>query len=114
MLPITIGFSILRYRLWEVDLVANRALVYGLLTALLIGLYIIVVGVFGVLFQSRGSLLFSILATGLIAILFNPLRQRLQSIVNRMMYGERDDPMQILSDLGKQMEQTAVPGTVQS
>jgi signal transduction histidine kinase len=50
--------------------------------------------------------LFSILATGLIAVLFNPLRQRLQGAVNRMMYGERDDPFQVLSRLGKQMEET--------
>ena len=71
------------------------------LTALLIGLYILLVGAFGVLFQAGGNLLFSILATGLIAILFNPLRQRLQGVVNRMMYGERDDPLKVLSQLGQ-------------
>ncbi len=109
LIPITIGFSILRYRLWEVDLVINRALVYGILTALLLGLYILVVGAFGVLFQSGGNLLFSILATGLIAVLFNPLRQRLQGAANRMMYGERDDPFKVLSQLGKQMEETTIP-----
>jgi hypothetical protein len=107
LIPITISFSILRYRLWDVDLVINRALVYGILSALLIGLYILLVGAFSALFQSGGNLLFSILATGLIAILFNPLRQRLQAVVNRMMYGERDDPLQVLSQLGKQMEETA-------
>jgi signal transduction histidine kinase len=64
----------------------------------------------GVFFQAGGNLLFSILATGLIAILFNPLRQRLQGAVNRLMYGERDDPMQVLSRLGQQLEETAVPG----
>ena len=110
LLPIAIGFSILRKRLWEVDRVANRALVYGSVTALLIGLYILLVGALGALFQTGGNLLFSILATGLIAILFNPLRQRLQGAVNRMMYGERDDPLQVLSRLGQQMEETAVPG----
>ncbi len=68
------------------------------------------VGGLGVFFQAGGNLLFSILATGLIAILFNPLRQRLQGIVNRMMYGERDDPMQVLSRLGQQLEETALPG----
>jgi signal transduction histidine kinase len=110
LIPITIGFSILRYRLWEADQVINRALVYGGLTVLLIGLYIFLVGALGVLFQAGGNLLFSILATGLIAILFNPLRQRLQEAVNRMMYGERNDPMQVLSHLGRQLEETAVPG----
>lgn len=109
LIPITIGFSILRYRLWEVDLVINRALVYGGVTALLIGLYVLLVGALGVLFQAGGSLLFSILATGLIAILFNPLRQRLQGTVNRMMYGDRDDPMKVLSQLGRQLEATVEP-----
>jgi signal transduction histidine kinase len=110
LIPITIGFSILRYRLWEVDLVINRALVYGGVTALLIGLYVLLVGGLGVLFQAGGSLLFSILATGLIAILFNPLRQRLQGTVNRMMYGDRDDPMKVLSHLGRQLETAGEPG----
>ena len=52
----------------------------------------------------------SILATGLIAVLFNPLRQRLQQGVNRLMYGQRDDPLAVLSELGRQLENTAVPG----
>jgi hypothetical protein len=46
----------------------------------------------------------------LIAILFNPLRQRLQQNVNRFMYGQRDDPMAVMAEMGKQLENTAVPG----
>jgi len=109
-LPVTIGFAILRYRLWQVDLVINRALVFGGLTLLVTAVYVLVVGVLGVLFHEGGNVVLSILATGLIAVLFNPLRQRLQQAVNRLMYGERDDPVTVLSRLGKRMEETAVPG----
>lgn len=110
VLPLTIGMSVLHYRLWDVDLLINRTLVYGGLTAIVILLYVVIVGSFSALFQSGGNLLLSILATGLIAILFNPLRQRLQKGVNRFMYGQRDDPMAVLAELGKQLENTALPG----
>ena len=109
-LPVTIGFAILRYRLWQVDVVINRALVFGGLTLLVTAVYVLVVGVLGVLFHAGGNVALSILATGLIAVLFNPLRQRLQQAVNRLMYGERDDPVTVLSQLGKRLEETAVPG----
>lgn len=109
-LPLTIGFSILRYRLWQVDLVINRALVFGGLTLLVTAVYVLVVGILGALFQAGGNVLLSVLATGVIAILFHPLRQHLQQAVNRLMYGERDDPVTVLTRLGKEMEKTAVPG----
>jgi signal transduction histidine kinase len=107
--PLAIGYSILRHRLWGVEVLVNRTLVFGGLTLLVAAVYIITVGLMSSLFQSGGSILFSVLATGLIAILFNPLRQRLQTAVNRLMYGERDDPITVLTALGKQLEQTAVP-----
>ncbi|HEY5732012.1 MAG TPA: GAF domain-containing sensor histidine kinase, partial [Anaerolineales bacterium] len=82
----------------------NRTLVYGTLTACVVGLYVLVVGAFGTFFQAQGNLLITLLATGLIAVLFQPLRERLQHGVNRLIYGERDDPIEALSRLGKQME----------
>jgi signal transduction histidine kinase len=109
-LPLSLAVAVLVDRLWQMDLVLNRTLVFGGLTALVIALYVLVVGVLGTLFRSGNSLLLSILATGLIAVLFNPLRQRLQQGVNRLMYGQRDDPLAVLSELGRQLENTAVPG----
>lgn len=110
VLPLTIGISVLRYRLWNVDRLINRTLVFGGLTLLVTGIYVLVVGISGVLFQAGNNVLLTILATGLIAVLFHPLRQRLQQAVNRLMYGERDDPATVLSRLGKRLEKTAVPG----
>jgi signal transduction histidine kinase len=111
-LPVTIGLSILRYRLWNIDLLINRSLVFGGLTLLVAAAYVSVVGVLGTLFQSGENVLLSILATGLIAILFHPLRQRLQQTVNRLMYGDRDDPATVLSRLIERLANTAVPGEI--
>lgn len=109
LLPLAIAFAVLRYRLWEVDLWLNRTLVYGGLTLLVTAVYILTVGLLSNLFQTGSSVTLSVLATGFIAILFNPLRQRLQTAVNRLMYGERDDPVTVLTMLGRRLEETAVP-----
>jgi signal transduction histidine kinase len=109
---ICIGMAVFRYRLWDIDLLINRTLVYGALTAIVIGIYVIVVGALGAAIQGRGNLLISILATGLVAVLVQPLRDRLQHGVNRMMYGERDDPVTVLSRLGQRLETTLAPNAV--
>jgi signal transduction histidine kinase len=104
--PLSLGVAILRYRLWEIDLLINRTLVYGLLTALVVSVYVLVVNLLGTLVRTDADGLFSLLATGLIAVLFQPLRLRLQRLVNRLMYGERDDPSAVLSRLGRRLEAT--------
>ena len=106
LVPLAIGFAVLRYRLWDIDVLINRTLVYGLLTACVIGLYILVVALLGALLSALGNLFISLLATGLIAVLFHPLRERLQQAVNRLMFGERDDPYSILLRLGSRLEAT--------
>jgi signal transduction histidine kinase len=112
LIPISIAFAILRSRLWDIDLIINRTLVYGILTASVVVFYVLVVGGLSTLLQVRGGLIISLLATGLIAVLFQPLRSRLQSAVNRMMYGERDDPYRIISNLGEHLEATLVPDAI--
>ena len=112
LLPVSVVFAIRRYRLWDINVLINRALVYGALTALVICIYIIVVGTLGTTIQGRSNLLVSILATGLAAILVQPLRDRLQRGVNRLMYGERDDPITVLSHLGQRLEGTLAPDAV--
>ena len=112
LIPLSIGVAILRYRLWDIDVVINRTLVYGALTASVVGLYVLVVGGLGELLQVPGNLIISLLATGLAAVLFQPLRERLQRGVNRLMYGERDDPYGVLSRLGSRLESTLAPDAV--
>src|SRR5204862_3184685 len=112
LIPLAIGIAILRYRLWDIDIIINRTLVYGALTASVAGLYVLAVGALSALVQSRGNLLISFVATGLVAILFQPLRDRVQRAVNRLLYGERDDPYAVLSRLGQRLEATLAPHTV--
>jgi hypothetical protein len=106
LIPLSIGVAILRYNLWDIDLVINRTLVYGTLTVSVVLLYVLVVGGLGKLLEVRGNVIISLLATGLAAVLFAPLRDRLQRGVNRLMYGERDDPYRVLSRLGSRLEST--------
>jgi hypothetical protein len=77
-LPTAIGIAVLRYRLWDIDLLINRTLVYGALTTSVVGLYVLVVGALGTLLQTGGNFVISLVATGLVAVLFQPLRERLQ------------------------------------
>jgi signal transduction histidine kinase len=112
IVALTIGFSILRYRLWDIDVIINRTLVYAGLTAIVIGIYVVVVGLLGLVFQTQINLASSLLATGLVAVLFQPLRERLQRGVNRLMFGQRDDPVAMLTDLARQLETAGTPEAV--
>src|SRR5919112_5621636 len=112
LIPLSIGFAILRRRLWDIDLIINRTLVYGALTASVAALYVLVVGALGQVLQVSGNLIVSLIATGLTAVLFAPLRDRLQCGVNRLMYGERDEPYAVLSRLGQRLEAALAPDEV--
>jgi signal transduction histidine kinase len=112
IIVIAAGIAILRHRLYNIDLIINRTLVYSLLSAGVVGLYVLLVGALGALFQSSGNLVIALLATGLAAILFQPMRARLQRSVNRLMYGERDDPYTVLSRLSQQLKTTLAPTAV--
>ncbi|HLG78089.1 MAG TPA: hypothetical protein VKX46_16860, partial [Ktedonobacteraceae bacterium] len=96
LIPFSIGIAILRSHLWNIDIIIHRTLVYGILSACVVGLYILVVGGLGTVLQQQGNILISLLATGLIAFLFQPLRERLQRAVNYLVYGERNDPYLVL------------------
>ncbi|MDQ6695441.1 MAG: histidine kinase [Chloroflexota bacterium] len=111
-LPLSLGVAILRYRLWDIDLLINRTLVYALLTSAIVALYVLVVGLLGALLQAQGSMLVSVLVTGFVAVLFQPLRECLQNGVNRLMYGERDTPYTSLARLGERLEASLTPETV--
>jgi hypothetical protein len=110
--PVFTYIAMLKYRLYDIDLAINRTLVYGALGACVIGIYVLAVVALGALFQAQGNLGVSLLATGLVAVLFQPIRSRLQRGVNRLMYGERDDPYAVISRLGRRLEATLAPDTV--
>src|SRR5919202_6557420 len=110
--PTAVGIAILRYRLYDIDLIINRTLLYGTLTASVVALYVLVVGALGMLFREGSNLAVSLVATGVVAVLFAPLREQLQRGVNRLTYGERDDPYSVLSRLGERLEAALAPDEV--
>lgn len=101
--------AILRHRLYDIDLIINRTLVYTALTTGVAALYGLVVGGLGAVFQTNSHPLLSLLATGLAAILVQPMRDGLQRLVNRLMYGERDDPYAVLAKLSHRLEGSLAP-----
>jgi signal transduction histidine kinase len=109
IVPVTLTVAITRARLWNIDIVINRALVYGMLTIATMGLYVFVVGALGNLLHVGNNTFIAFLTTGLVAILFQPLRDRLQGWVNRWMYGESHEPVAVLSRLGETLERTGSP-----
>ncbi len=113
-IPLSIGISILRYHLFDIDLIINRTLVYGGLTISVIVIYVIVVGYLSFMFQTEANLAISLVATGLVAVLFGRLQNWLQRGVNRLMYGQRDEPYQLLTHLGQQLESAINPNSALS
>jgi two-component system NarL family sensor kinase len=111
-IPISVGIAILKYHLYDIDLIINRTLVYGALMVSVVSIYVLVVAYLGVLFRASGNLFISLVATGLVAVIFQPLRDYLQRSVNRLLYGERDEPYAVISRLGQRLETTLAPDAV--
>jgi hypothetical protein len=97
--PVAMGFALLKYRLYGIDLLINRTLVYGALTATLVALYVgsivVLQGLLGALIGQESQL--AIVASTLaVAALFNPLRHRIQSFIDRSFYRRRYDARKTL------------------
>jgi signal transduction histidine kinase len=105
LLAASIAVAVTKYRLYDIDLVINRTVVYFSLAAVITAIYVgLAVGV-GSLVGSAGkpNLPLSILATAIVAVAFQPLRQRVQHLANRLIYGERATPYEVLSDFSSRM-----------
>jgi signal transduction histidine kinase len=105
LIPVSIGFAVLKHRLYEIDVVLNRAVVFGALAVFITAVYIaIVVGVGAALGQGdRPNLALSIAATAVVAIAFQPVRERVQRFANRLVYGRRATPYEVMSNFAARM-----------
>lgn len=108
---VAVGVAMVRHQLFDVDLLINRTVVYLTMSALVAILYVAAVTVLGTRLGGSG-LGPSLLATGVVAVVFQPARERVQRAVNRMMYGERGDPYAVLARLGRSLESAVAPDTV--
>jgi signal transduction histidine kinase len=105
-LPVAIGIGVLRYRLYDIDLIINRALVYGGLAAVITAVYVLLVVGIGAMIGSNQRFLLSLVATAVIALAFQPLRQRAQRLANRLVYGKRATPYEALSQFSEHLSET--------
>jgi signal transduction histidine kinase len=105
LVPIAIGIAVFRYHLYDIDVVINKTLVYGSLAVFITGVYVAIVVGIGSLAQrgARPSLGLSIAATAVVAIAFQPVRAWVQRLANRLVYGRRATPYQVLADFAGRM-----------
>jgi class 3 adenylate cyclase len=104
-----IGIAVLKHRLYDIDRLLTRTLVYGLLTAAFTAVYLAIVVGIGTLVGSGGkpNLFLSIVATGVVAVAFQPARDRSRRLANRLVYGRRATPYEVLSEFSRAMAGTA-------
>ncbi|MFO7698329.1 MAG: SpoIIE family protein phosphatase [Anaerolineae bacterium] len=104
--PLSIALAILRYRLWDIDLIINRTLVYGVLVTILAAVYYVAVvalqGLFRVASGQSSPLAVAVSTLG-IAVLFNPVRRRVQDLVDRRFYRSKYDAAKTLSAFGESL-----------
>ena len=97
-IPVATGIAIFKYRLYDVDVVISKTIVYGLLAVFIGVVYVaIVVGVSTLISIDVDSLALSIAATGVVALTFQPARDRVQRLANRVVYGHRSTPYAVLA-----------------
>lgn len=111
LVPIAIAVAISRHGLYGIDRIINRALVVGALGVFVTAVYIaIVVGLGSLVGQGQPSVVLSVLATTAVAVAFQPVRERVQRLANRLVYGRRATPYEVLSDVASRMAATYTTG----
>jgi signal transduction histidine kinase len=102
LVPISMTIAVLRYQLLDIRLVLSRTVLYLVLSALVLGVYLGLVAVAGLVLADPGRGTAAVI-TLLIAVGFNPVRVRLQRLVDRALYGDRVDPVRVVSRIGEQL-----------
>jgi signal transduction histidine kinase len=103
-LYVAIGIAMLKHNLYDIDLILNKTITYGALAAFITAIYVIVVVVIGALIGVTEGV--SLIATAVVAVAFQPIRRQAQQIANRLVYGERATPYEVLSRFSEQVGET--------
>jgi signal transduction histidine kinase len=103
VVPGIVTLAILKYRLYQIDVIINKTVKYGLLSVALIAVYVAIVVGIGTLAHYVGGPLLTVGAAVAIAVLFQPVRHRAQLLANRLVYGQRATPYQVLADYAQDM-----------
>jgi signal transduction histidine kinase len=102
--PAATGIAVFRYRLYDIDVVIRKTVVFGVLAAFITLVYVAIVQGLGSLFDD--TLFLRIVATALIAVAFQPVRDRANRLANRLVYGERATPYEVLARFGERVGET--------
>jgi signal transduction histidine kinase len=109
LVPVESGIAIMKHRLYDIDVVISKTIVYGSLAAFITAVYVLVVVGLGSLGSGslhagpRPNLGLSILATAVVAVAFQPVREHVQHLANRLVFGKRATPYEALSDFAGRM-----------
>jgi signal transduction histidine kinase len=106
LIPITIGISVLKYRLYEIDVVIRKTVVFAVLGASIAVVYFALVAGIGVLVGTRSSALASGIAAAVVAIAFQPARRWARRAADRVVYGGRATPYEVLTEFGENLADT--------
>ncbi|HVC41216.1 MAG TPA: sensor histidine kinase [Candidatus Saccharimonadales bacterium] len=107
-LPLAIGLAVMRYGLYDLDVFISRSIVYGSLAVFISAVYVGIAVGFGALVGSGGkpNLALSIVATAIVAIGFQPVRERVQKVANYLVYGKRATPYEVLSQFSERVAES--------
>ena len=103
-LYVAIGIAMLKHNLYDIDLIINKTITYGALAAFITAIYVIVVVVIGAFIGVTEGV--SLVATAIVAVAFQPIRRQAQQIANRLVYGERATPYEVLSRFSEHVGET--------
>jgi signal transduction histidine kinase len=112
LIPVGAGIAILRHRLFDIDLLISRTVSYGALSAMVVAIYLITVVLIGALLRRPEDPLVSPGAALVAALVFNPLRVRVQRAVDGLVYGQRSDPYAVVAELGRRLGAALDPDSV--
>lgn len=111
-LPLAMTVAVLQHRLYGLDQIVHRGIVWLLMTVLVVGGFVVIVAGLGGEVTGGDTSVASLVATGLIAVTFEPLRRRVQRYVDRLVYGDRDDPYEVIARLGGLLGWTGEPNAL--